>query len=65
MKTHMFLSSNQIPIFEQRSDGRDNLIGALLVAGHYIIPEVNIYISGRYIPALVLSLFYICQLFLF
>ena len=30
----------QIPIFETRSDGRDNFLGALIMAGHYCIPEV-------------------------
>ena len=35
----------QIPIFEVRSDGRDNFLGALIVAGHYIIPEVIIRID--------------------
>ncbi len=33
----------QIPIFETRSDGRDNLLGALIMAGHYCIPEVRKY----------------------
>ena len=30
----------QVPIFEQRNDGRDNLLGALMIAGHFVIPEV-------------------------
>ena len=30
----------QIPLLELRSDGRDNFLGALLIAGLYIIPEV-------------------------
>lgn len=31
----------QVPIYEQRNDGRDNLLGALVIAGHYVIPEVS------------------------
>jgi len=30
-----------VPIYEQRNDGRDNLLGALVIAGHYVIPEVS------------------------
>ena len=33
----------QIPCFETRSDGRDNFIGALIIAGNYNIPEVGVY----------------------
>ena len=32
----------QIPIFEARSDGRDNFLGALIIAGNYNIPEVGL-----------------------
>jgi hypothetical protein len=31
----------QIPICEVRSDGRDNFLGALILAGLYNIPEVS------------------------
>ena len=34
------LTGSQIPIFETRSDGRDNFLGALIMAGNYSIPEV-------------------------
>lgn len=30
----------QVPIYEMRNDGRDNLLGALLIAGQFVIPEV-------------------------
>ncbi|KAI0222932.1 L-asparaginase [Lamellibrachia satsuma] len=39
----VILTGSQIPIFETRSDGRDNFLGALIMAGHYVIPEVTIY----------------------
>ncbi|CAF0781673.1 unnamed protein product [Adineta ricciae] len=41
------LTGSQIPIFETRSDGRDNLIGSLLLAGQYRIPEVTVYFRNR------------------
>ncbi|XP_069116174.1 L-asparaginase 1-like [Argopecten irradians] len=34
------LTGSQIPIFEVRSDGRDNFLSALVVAGQFCIPEV-------------------------
>ncbi|KXJ29966.1 L-asparaginase [Exaiptasia diaphana] len=43
----VILTGSQVPIYEQRNDGRDNLLGALMFAGHYIIPEVCIYFNGR------------------
>lgn len=30
-----------MPIYELRNDGRDNLLGALLIAGQFVIPEVH------------------------
>lgn len=30
-----------MPIYEMRNDGRDNLLGALLIAGQFVIPEVR------------------------
>lgn len=37
----------QIPIFELRTDGRDNVLGALLVAANYLIPEVTVYFGHK------------------
>lgn len=37
------LTGSQVPIYEMRSDGRDNLLGALLIAGQFVIPEVTLY----------------------
>lgn len=34
------LTGAQIPVAEVRSDGRENLIGALIIAANYDIPEV-------------------------
>lgn len=39
-------TGSQVPIYEQRNDGRDNLLGALVIAGHYVIPEVTLYFAG-------------------
>ncbi|CAF1560724.1 unnamed protein product, partial [Didymodactylos carnosus] len=43
------LTGSQIPIFEARCDGRDNLIGSLIVAGKlaHRIPEVTVYFNNR------------------
>lgn len=41
------LTGSQIPIFEQRNDGRSNFIGALVMAGHFIIPEVTIFFNNK------------------
>ncbi|XP_030370712.1 L-asparaginase [Scaptodrosophila lebanonensis] len=37
----------QIPIFETRTDGRDNFLGSLLVAGNYNIPEVLVFFGNK------------------
>ena len=36
----VILTGAQVPLAELRSDGRDNMLGAIYVAGHYVIPEV-------------------------
>ncbi|XP_034660076.1 L-asparaginase [Drosophila subobscura] len=37
----------QIPIFEARTDGRDNFLGSLLLAGIYNIPEVLVFFGNK------------------
>lgn len=37
----------QIPIFETRSDGRDNFIGSVIMAGNYAIPEVAVFFNSK------------------
>jgi len=39
----ILFSRSQIPTFETRSDGRDNFVGALILAGNYNIPEVTVF----------------------
>ncbi len=39
----LYFISSQIPTFETRSDGRDNFVGALILAGNYNIPEVTVF----------------------
>ncbi len=41
------LTGSQIPLCEVRSDGVENLITALLIAGSYPVPEVCLYFGGR------------------
>ncbi|KAH9496178.1 hypothetical protein Btru_012210 [Bulinus truncatus] len=38
----IILTGAQIPIYETRSDGRDNFLSSLIIAGNYSIPEVMI-----------------------
>ena len=37
----------QIPLWELRSDGRDNLLVSLLIAGCYVVPEVSVVFGSR------------------
>ncbi len=41
------LTGSQVPIFEHRSDARENLMGALFCAGHYAIPEVTLFFKNK------------------
>ncbi|XP_054721338.1 L-asparaginase 1-like [Uloborus diversus] len=41
------ITGSQIPLYEARSDGRDNLMNALIVAGNYVIPEVTILFNNK------------------
>ncbi|XP_057315902.1 L-asparaginase-like isoform X2 [Hydractinia symbiolongicarpus] len=43
----VIITGSQIPIFEQRNDGRSNFIGALIIAGHFIIPEVTVFFNNK------------------
>ena len=42
----VILTGSQIPLFETRSDGRDNLITSLMIAGSGKVHEVCIYFGG-------------------
>ncbi|XP_075245060.1 L-asparaginase-like isoform X2 [Convolutriloba macropyga] len=41
------LTGSQVPIFEHRSDARENLMGALFCAGNYSIPEVSLFFKNK------------------
>uniref|UniRef100_A0A8C5B7S6 asparaginase n=1 Tax=Gadus morhua TaxID=8049 RepID=A0A8C5B7S6_GADMO len=43
----VILTGSQVPIYEIRTDGRDNLQGALLLAGLFHIPEVCLYFRNK------------------
>lgn len=43
----VILTGAQIPVAEVRSDGRENLIGALIVAANFDIPEVTVYFNNK------------------
>ena len=43
----VIVTGSQIPCFETRSDGRDNFVGALILAGNYQIPEACVYFNHQ------------------
>lgn len=43
----VIITGSQIPLSEFRNDASDNLLGALTIAGHYVIPEVALYFNNR------------------
>uniref|UniRef100_A0A8W8I7Y9 asparaginase n=1 Tax=Magallana gigas TaxID=29159 RepID=A0A8W8I7Y9_MAGGI len=43
----IILTGSQIPIFEVRSDGRDNFLSSLIMAGLYNIPEVLVCFDNK------------------
>ena len=43
----VIVTGSQIPAFETRSDGRDNLVGSLIIAGNFCIPEVTVYFNHK------------------
>lgn len=43
----VIITGSQIPLSELRNDAASNLLGALTLAGHYVIPEVTIFFGNR------------------
>lgn len=43
----VIITGSQIPIFETRTDGKDNFASALILAGNYVIPEVCVFFGTR------------------
>lgn len=43
----VIITGSQIPIFETRTDGKDNFLGALIIAGNYVIPEVCVFFNSK------------------
>lgn len=41
------VTGSQIPLVEQRSDAQENLLGALVIAGHFAIPEVTVFFRSQ------------------
>lgn len=41
------ITGAQIPIFEVRSDGIDNFLSSLLIAGNFVIPEVTVFFNYK------------------
>jgi lysophospholipase len=47
LRKPVILTGSQIPISRLRSDAMENVLGALIVAGHYVIPEVGLYFAHK------------------
>ncbi|ORX82603.1 asparaginase-domain-containing protein, partial [Anaeromyces robustus] len=43
----VILTGSQVPLSEVRNDAIDNLLGALTIASHYIIPEVTLFFNQK------------------
>lgn len=43
----VIITGSQIPIFETRTDGKDNFTTALILAGNFIIPEVCVLFGNK------------------
>lgn len=43
----VILTGSQVPLSEVRCDARENLLGALILCGQYVIPEVCVFFSNQ------------------
>jgi lysophospholipase len=43
----VILTGSQAPMFELQNDATDNLLGSLVIAGHFMIPEVCLFFNYR------------------
>ncbi|KAI9219689.1 asparaginase-domain-containing protein [Blastocladiella britannica] len=43
----VIITGSQVPLSEVRNDAIENLLGALTIAGHFVIPEVSLYFSNK------------------
>ncbi|XP_072379781.1 60 kDa lysophospholipase [Diabrotica undecimpunctata] len=43
----VIITGSQIPIFESRSDAKDNFFGSLFIAGSFLIPEVCVFFANK------------------
>ncbi|KAI8074030.1 asparaginase-domain-containing protein [Gongronella butleri] len=43
----VIITGSQVPLTEVRNDAVDNLLGALTIAGHFVIPEVSLYFGKK------------------
>ncbi|KAI9136797.1 asparaginase-domain-containing protein [Paraphysoderma sedebokerense] len=43
----VILTGSQVPLAEVRNDAVENLLGALTIAGHFVIPEVTLYFNNK------------------
>lgn len=67
----VILTGSQAPMSELQNDATDNLLGSLIIAGHYMIPEVCLFFNhklfrgNRYLLLLALCQFPLLNLYCF
>lgn len=47
LRKSVIITGSQVPIFEPRTDGKDNFISSLILAGNYVIPEVCLFFNSK------------------
>lgn len=47
LKKTVVITGSQVPLSQMRNDAFDNFLGALTVAGHYLIPEVTVFFNHK------------------
>ncbi|KAI8799616.1 Asparaginase/glutaminase [Cladochytrium replicatum] len=43
----VILTGSQVPLTEVRNDAVDNVLGALTIAGHFVIPEIGLFFNNK------------------
>jgi lysophospholipase len=43
----VILTGSQAPMMELQNDAQDNLLGSLIIAGHFMIPEVGLFFDSK------------------
>ena len=47
LRKPVILTGSQAPMSQLQTDATDNLLGALIIAGHYLVPEVSLFFAHQ------------------